>query len=102
MPTTRPGLAQSARRFSPWRRRAQSMERGTERRGAAQKEYSRKERPPMPTLDYDVTFAITAYWHAEVFECTSGATVHWTAGFPDREGAMAAAEAFIDAQEDPR
>ena len=53
----------------------------------------------MQTLDYDVIYAMTAFWHAEIFDCTSGKTLHWTTGFPDREGAIAAAEAFIEAQE---
>jgi hypothetical protein len=52
----------------------------------------------MQTLDYDLVYGITAFWHAEVFDCATRQSVHWTAGFPDRKGAMAAAEAFLAAQ----
>ena len=50
-----------------------------------------------PLLDYDLTYALTAFWHAEIFDCSTRKSVHWTAGFPDQEGAIAAAEAFIEA-----
>jgi hypothetical protein len=59
----------------------------------------------MPILDYDLIYTITAYWHAEIFECTSGEITHVTPGFPDQAGAVAAAEAYLaahDAQEATR
>jgi hypothetical protein len=50
-------------------------------------------------LDFDLLYGITGFWHAEVFDCTSGTSLYWTKGFSTRNGAIAAAEAFIEAHE---